>query len=95
MSSRAIIALEKYVKQVSIEAETMTAMARQLFIPAATQHQTQMAEAVASTMAADVDCEEQRQELTEFVGKVSRLKAATRNLETALEHHDEDPMAHA
>lgn len=95
MSSRAIIALEKYVKQVSIEAETMTAMARQLFIPAATQHQTQMAEAVASTMAADVDCEEQRQELTEFVGKVSRLKTATRNLEMALEHHDEDPMAHA
>jgi len=96
--SRAIIFVEKYVKQVTIEAETMGAMARQLILPAAVLHQTRLAEAVASTQAADVDCEDQRQHLEEYVDLLARFRRATDALEKASSHEGEagdDPMAHA
>jgi glutamine synthetase len=95
-TSRAHIFIEKYVKQVTIEAETMTGMARTMILPAALQHQTRLAEAVASTQAADVDCEDQRQALEEFVELVGKFRLATVKLEHALEHEGgEDPFAHA
>jgi glutamine synthetase len=102
-ASRAVIFVEKYVKQVTIEGETMLAMARQLIIPAALRHQTRLAEAVASTQAADVDCEDQRQSLEEFVELVGKFRLAAQRLEDGLANHggghghggSDDPFAHA
>ncbi len=95
-TSRALIFVEKYVKQVTIEAETMLSMARQMIVPAALLHQTRLAEAVAATQAADVDCEDQRQSLEEFVDLVGKFKVAADKLEHGLEHHGgDDPFAHA
>ena len=48
---------EKYVKQLTIEAETMISIARTQILPAALQHQARVAEAVAATEAAGVKCQ--------------------------------------
>ena len=53
--SRIHIAVEKYVKQLTIEAETMVSMAKGQILPAAIEHQRRLAEAVAATKAAGVD----------------------------------------
>ncbi len=95
MESRYHIFYEKYVKQVTIEAETMVSMARRQYVPAVLQHQRRLAEAVASTQAADVDCEDQRSELEALVERCGRLSRAVQALEKVLEHHDESPAAHA
>ncbi len=95
MDSRYHIFYEKYVKQVTIEAETMVSMARTQYVPAALHHQRRLAEVVASTQAADVDCEEQRTELERFVERVSRLTKSVDTLDALLEHSDADPVHHA
>ena len=53
--SRIHIAIEKYVKQIMIEAETMVSMARGQILPAALEHQRRVAEAVAATKEAGVE----------------------------------------
>ncbi len=93
--SRSHIAVEKYVKQLTIEAETMVAMTRNLILPAALAHQTLMAEAVAATDAAGVEDADTRAALTGFVGLVSRLRKAAAACEKAAAAHADDPMRHA
>ncbi len=94
--SRGLIFIEKYVKQMAIEADTMVAMARTLILPAALQHQKRVADAIEATQGAGVDCEEQRQMLEDFVALVNRLRTATDGLAHAADHHGgDDPMAHA
>ena len=53
--SRIHIAVEKYVKQLAIEAETMVSMAKGQILPAAIEHQRRLAEAVSATKAAGVE----------------------------------------
>ncbi|MBC7835496.1 MAG: glutamine synthetase III [Phycisphaerales bacterium] len=95
LESRFHIFVEKFVKQVSIEAETMVSMARTMILPAALEHQVRLAEAVSTTLAADVECDELRTDLEAFVKLVMRLRSATAKLEAAADHHDADPFAHA
>jgi glutamine synthetase len=87
--------IEKYVKQVTIEAETMVSMARTMILPAALAHQTLMAESVASTEAAGVEDADSRGALQTFVGLVSRLRKATVALEKVAASHADDPAKHA
>ncbi len=93
--ARCVIYLEKYCKQVAIEADTMVAMSRTLILPAAQQHQRRLAESIAAVQAADVDCEEQREQLEDFVALVTRFARSINSLEEALGHHDADPLKHA
>jgi glutamine synthetase len=93
--SRTHIAIEKYIKQLGIEAETMVFMARNQIIPAALRHQQLMAEAVASTKAAGVDAGDTGVALKNFVELVSRLWTSTAAVERAAGHHEADPMKHA
>jgi glutamine synthetase len=95
VESRMHIAVEKWVKQLTIEAETMVAMARGHILPAALKHQALLADALGSTEAVDVEDPETRQQLQEFVVLVGRLRRAAAALESACAHHDEDPMRHA
>jgi glutamine synthetase len=95
VESRAYIFIEKFNKQVSIEAETMVQMARTLILPAAYKHQLRLAEAVAATQAAGVDADAQRDALEQFVDLVNRCLAKTDALEKSADHHDEDPWKHA
>jgi glutamine synthetase len=95
VESRAHIAVEKYVKQLCIEAETMVGMSRAMILPAALQHQTILADAVASGDAAGVDVSDQRDELVQFVGLVRRLREAAARLECTLQKPPQEPFAHA
>jgi glutamine synthetase len=95
VESRGHIAVEKYVKQMTIEAETMTSIARTYILPAALQHQTLLAEAVASTEDAGIEVAESRAELQEFVNLVSQFRKALVAVERVAAHHIEQPAGHA
>ena len=95
VSSRHHIAVEKYVKQLDIEAETMAALARTHILPAALEHMTTMANAVASTEAAGVDCAGEKAALGRFVAMVTACRNAIIKLEKVLTERDDDPMTHA
>ena len=93
--SRTHIAIEKYIKQLGIEAETMVSMARNQILPAALKHQQQVAEAIGAMKAAGVDCADTTDALRSFVGLVSKLRTTTAAVERAAAHHDADPTKHA
>jgi glutamine synthetase len=95
VESRLHIGLERYVKQITIEAEMMGHMARTLLLPAALRHQALLAEAVAKTQAAGVPAADQKAALERFVGYANRLREAIGALETAMAHEDPDALAHA
>ncbi len=77
LESRVEIFREKYASQMRIEAEQMVVIARTMILPAVCQHQRNLAETVASTEGAGVDCPELRDELDGFVGLVGQLREAT------------------
>jgi glutamine synthetase len=95
VESRAHIFVEKYIKQVLIEAETMVAIARTTILPAAVRQQTELAEAVAATEAADVQSSDLRASLEEHVDLVTRLRTAIAKLDAAADAHESDPFRHA
>jgi glutamine synthetase len=95
LDSRTHIALEKYIKQLGIEAETMVSMARNQLLPAALQHQQRIAGAIGATKAAGVDDPDSTAALQSFVQLVNRLRSATAAVEQASAYHENEPMRHA
>jgi glutamine synthetase len=93
--SRTHIMVEKYIKQLTIEAETMVSIARGQILPAALQHQQRLAEVIAATKSAGVECADTVAALRSFVELVTKLRTATVGVEQAAAHHDADPMKHA
>ena len=95
VDSRYHISVEKWVKQLTIEAEMMVSIARTQILPAALKHQTLIAEAATATEAAGVDCEDTVQALEQFTGLVTDLRTSLATLESAVAHEDADPIKHA
>jgi glutamine synthetase len=95
VESREHIYLEKYVKQVLIEAETALLMARTQILPAAIRAQTELAEAVAASESADVPAQDTREDLEELSGLIAKFRKAIDVLEKQAEHEASDPHAHA
>ena len=95
VESRYHIAVEKYVKQMGIEADTAVNIAKTLVLGAALQHQELLASALSSLEAAGVKAPDQRKALEEFVGLVTQLRKATARLEKVSAGHSEDPLKHA
>ncbi len=94
--SRANIFLEKYAKQVLIEAGQMVRIARTMIQPATLDHQTRLAGAVSATQAADVECDSIRSQLEAYVDLCERFGAASDALARALEGEEpEDVFEHA
>jgi glutamine synthetase len=93
--SRIHIAIEKYVKQLGIEAETMVTIAKSQILPAALAHQRQVAEAVAATKAAGVDASDSAQSLRELVDLVAEFRRRTGEVEGLAGHHESDGARHA
>ncbi|HEX3274720.1 MAG TPA: hypothetical protein VHR43_07690, partial [Gemmatimonadales bacterium] len=93
--SRIHIAIEKYVKQLGIEAETMVTMAKSQILPAALEHQRRVAESVAATKAAGVDPGDSTQALREFVDLVTQFRSRTAEVERLAGHQEADPAKHA
>ena len=95
VESRYHIAVEKWVKQLVIEAETMIALARTMILPAALRHQAELADAVNATEGAGVDCADTVKVLEGFVRLVSDAREALVKLEATAASDHGDPMAHA
>jgi glutamine synthetase len=95
LDSRTHIAVEKFVKQLVIEAETMVGMARIQILPAALKHQTLLANAVAATEAAGAKATDAKAQLDEFLTLMARFRKALGALEKVAVHHEDDPMKHA
>jgi glutamine synthetase len=93
--SRIHIAVEKFVKQLTIEAETMVSMARGWIFPAALEHQRRMAEAVAATKAAGVEAGDTVSALREFVNLVDEFRRRIVDVERLAAHHESEPLKHA
>ncbi len=95
LESRFNIYAEQYAKQIQIEAETMVQMSRTQIMPAAVRQQRELAEAVAATEAANVDCADLRAGLEELSDLTSRFRQAVNALDGALDHEaPEDPAEH-
>ena len=95
VDSRAHIAVEKYVKQLSIEAETMITMARTQILPAALVYQERVARALTAIEGAGVKSADQLMQLREYVALVGRFRDAVVALEQVAAHTDDDTAAHA
>ncbi len=95
VDSRFHISVEKYVKQMGIEADTAVNIARTMVLPAALQHQELLAGALGSLEAAGVKSPDQKKALEEFVVLVSALRKTTARLEKAASHQSDDPYKHA
>ena len=95
LESRHHIVVEKWVKQVGIEAEMMVTIGRTQILPAAIEHQSLLADAVASTEAAGVECPTTKAALKDFVGYVRGFRESLAALEKAVVHEDANPERHA
>ena len=95
VESRYHIAVEKYVKQLDIEAEMMITMTRTMILPAALRHQALLAATVTSTENAGVDCDDTVASLEAFAGLVTTVREKLAAVETTAAHSDDDPIRHA
>ncbi|TVQ62628.1 MAG: glutamine synthetase type III [Phycisphaerales bacterium] len=95
LDSRLAIFVETYCKQVLIEAETLVSMVRTRILPAVTRHQSELAEAVAASEAADVEPGELRGALEDHADLVSRLRAKTAELAKASSGAHAEDLKHA
>ena len=96
LQSRYAIYSEKYVKEVTIEANMMVHMAKTMLLPAGLRYQGEVAGTVTATSAAGVDNTPQLNALKELTAVISTFQAATAGLEKSLgHHHDGDVYAHA
>ncbi|RMF77404.1 MAG: glutamine synthetase type III, partial [Planctomycetota bacterium] len=95
LASRANIFIERYAEQIRIEAEAMVLMSRQLILPAALRHQSELAQTVVASESAGVDCAALRAELEEFATQVARFRETLVKLDEAADGEDDDPQATA
>jgi glutamine synthetase len=95
LDSRTHIGVEKWVKQLMIEAETMIALTRTHILPAALRHQQEVAEAVHATEQAGVKSPDSTAALKDMVTLVSHVRQTLAALERAAQHHHDDPYKHA
>lgn len=95
VESRYNIFIHRYNEQILIESEQMVLMAQTMILPAALQHQALLAQTVAATLSAGVDCFEQKAQLEDFVKLVDEFSDAADELATADDHRDDDSYEHA
>lgn len=95
VDSRYHIALERFSKEIQIEAETMASIAKTMILPAVLQHQGLLADAVAAVEGVGVAAPDQIVELQGFVARVGALRSAIAALEAANKHEEGDPYKHA
>ncbi|MGP1309398.1 MAG: glutamine synthetase type III, partial [Phycisphaerales bacterium] len=96
LAARSSIFHEKYNKQIIIEARSMVSVARRWILPAALQHQTKLAEALASTEAVGLETPDTRQELEYVAELVARLRGRIARVDAGINGHDEtDPAKEA
>src|SRR5262249_46823742 len=87
LQSRYASFAEKYVKEVTIEANMMLHMAKTMILPAALRYQAEVATAVNAAKSAGVDNSAQVEHLRDLTGAISKFQAAITSLDGAAHHH--------
>src|SRR5262249_40415793 len=96
LQSRYAIFCESYNKNVTVEANLTSLMARTMILPAAIRYQGQLAQAVNATKAAGVDNSAQVDLLKSLSSTISEFQKAVSQLDKALGHqHKSDLLAEA
>jgi glutamine synthetase len=95
VESRKHIFIEKYAKELKIEAESMMLVGRQLILPAALRHQTVLAQNIHSVEAVGGDAKATRAYFKEYTRLVNEFTETLEELRKADSHHDEDATKHA
>ncbi len=87
---------EKYVKEITIEANMMVHMAKTMILPASLRYQGEVAASVNAAKAAGADVASQLDELKTLAGTIAKFQAATKALDHAVGHHaGGDAYSHA
>jgi glutamine synthetase len=84
LHSRQEILIEKYVKDVRIEAQTASLMARTMILPAALAYQADVAGAITAAGAAGVQDEQQADLLRTLAGTIGEFRKASCDLDEAI-----------
>jgi glutamine synthetase len=101
LESRCVIYLEKYIKQITIEAKTMISMSNRQIFPAVLAYTGDVAEGIGAvkSVSAAIDTTVQEGFLKEIVDHSKSLKDKTKELEILVsegeESHDDDILKHA
>jgi glutamine synthetase len=95
VESRFHITVEKWVKQLTIEAEMMATIGRTMILPAAMRHQKLLAETATATENVGVDTAQVMEALTRFAELAGDGRKALLALEDVLQHDGEDALKHA
>jgi glutamine synthetase len=93
LEARHDVLVEHYNTVLAIEGRTLVQMVRTQVLPAALRAQEELASAVSTTLAADVDCADTQAELKSYVAMVDELRASVRELETLAARHHKDDVA--
>ena len=95
LSARVDVLLETYVKTMAIEARMLMTMLRQQVLPAALRYQTELAETVAASQSAGVECPDTVEQLEQAVKMITELRESIAPVQEAEAHHDGNHEAHA
>lgn len=90
LESRYHILMEKYLKDVLIEANTVLSMLKQQVVPAALEHRASLASSLASLVAAEIDATPEKAALEEVGGHLIALQKKIIELELKLKSGVED-----
>jgi glutamine synthetase len=95
LKARIDVSFEKYNTILRIEARTLIDMLRTQVLPAALRYQSELAEAVAATQSAGVDCPDTEAHLRSLVAMVSELRQSIETTAAAIAKHPEEAERHA
>jgi glutamine synthetase len=95
LKARVEVSFERYVTILGIEARTMVTMLRTLVLPAALRAQAELAETVAATQAAGLECPDTESELRRLIEMISELRRSVVDIEKLESNHPSDPERHA
>jgi glutamine synthetase len=95
LKARVDVLLETYIKTMCIEARTLTAMLKQQVLPAALRYQTELAETVAATQSAGVECPDTIEQLEQAITLITALRDSIKAVEGAECHHVDLIEGHA
>ncbi|NDD26649.1 MAG: glutamine synthetase type III [Proteobacteria bacterium] len=95
VESRSHIFIEKYAKELKIEAESMMLIGRQLILPAVLRYQTELAQNIQQVEAVDGDASATRAHFKEYGKQVKAFVEALEDLRKADSHHDDNATKHA
>jgi glutamine synthetase len=93
LEARHDVLVEHYNTVLAIEGRTLVQMVRTQVLPAVLRAQEELASAVSTTLAADVDCADTQAELKSYVAMVDELRASVRELETLAAKHHKDEVS--